>query len=103
MSGCSGNQAVAVSIRELAHGLLMPREIMRVVIKEGQVGLCNGLLLGTIIGCFAAVWKDDVTLGLVLGGAFSINCLVRGMPGRLHPDGPETSWRRCCAGPRRPY
>ncbi|HAR67351.1 MAG TPA: magnesium transporter [Lentisphaeria bacterium] len=75
MSGCSGNQAVAVSIRELAHGLLMPREIMRVVIKEGQVGLCNGLLLGTIIGCFAAVWKDDVTLGLVLGGAFSINCL----------------------------
>lgn len=75
MSGCSGNQAVAVSIRELAHGLLMPREVVRVVVKEAQIGLCNGLLLGIMIGSFAAVWKQDPVLGLVIGGAFSVNCL----------------------------
>ena len=42
MSGCSGNQAVAVSMRELSLGVLDPREVFRVWLKELAVGLING-------------------------------------------------------------
>ncbi|MHC4211546.1 MAG: magnesium transporter, partial [Planctomycetota bacterium] len=50
MSGCSGNQAVAVSIRELTLGLIKPHELLYVLFKEIGVGVINGLALGLILG-----------------------------------------------------
>jgi magnesium transporter len=50
MSGCSGNQAVAGSIPELALGLLEPYEYARVMLKEGAVGMIDGLMLGVLLG-----------------------------------------------------
>ena len=50
MSGCSGNQAVAVSIRELSLGQIKPHELFRVLFKEAQVGVINGIVLGLLIG-----------------------------------------------------
>lgn len=40
MSGCSGNQSVAVSIRELTLGLIKPYEVARVLLKEAGIGVC---------------------------------------------------------------
>lgn len=51
MSGCSGNQAVAVSMRELSLDLVSPKEFVRVFIKESSVGLINGACLGLLVGC----------------------------------------------------
>jgi magnesium transporter len=51
MSGCSGNQAVAVSLRELALGLIRPVELLRVFLKESCVGIINGLVLGCVLAC----------------------------------------------------
>jgi len=76
MSGCSGNQAVAVSIRELTLGLVHPREHGRVVAKEAAVGLVNGLALGALLGGVALLWKGNVYLGLVVGGALAANTLL---------------------------
>jgi magnesium transporter len=76
MSGCSGNQAVAVSMRELALGLLRPSEFWRVWRKEAAVGLINGLALGLLIGAVAWAWKGNPFLGLVVGGAMTLNTLV---------------------------
>lgn len=76
MSGCSGNQAVAVSIRELTMGLIRPNEFLRIVWKEGILGVINGLILGVILGAIAALWKDNVYLGLVVGGALSLNTVL---------------------------
>lgn len=76
MSGCSGNQAVAVSMRELSLGAVNPVEVMRVWWQEISVGLINGLVLGTLIGIVAWLWKANVFLGLVVGGALCINTLV---------------------------
>ncbi len=39
MSGCSGNQAVAVSMRELSLGLVRPGELFWVLAKEAKVGI----------------------------------------------------------------
>lgn len=76
MSGCSGNQAVAVSMRELSLGAVNPVEVMRVWWQEVSVGLINGLVLGALIGLVAWLWKANVFLGLVVGGALCINTLV---------------------------
>lgn len=76
LSGCSGNQAVGVSIRELALGLTKPRDILRVVLKELHVGLIIGIALAIILGLVATIWKDNIVLGLVVGGAMALNAVV---------------------------
>ena len=76
MSGCSGNQAVAVSLRELSLGVVRPFEVFRVWLQEVQVGLINGLVLGLLIGAAAWLWQGNVYLGLVVGGALAINTVV---------------------------
>jgi magnesium transporter len=76
MSGCSGNQAVGVSMRELSLGLTRPVDLFHVLRKELSVGIINGIILGVLIGIVAGVWKDNFYLGLVIGFALSINTLI---------------------------
>ena len=76
MSGCSGNQAVAVSIRELSLGLVRPTEVLRVWGKEVSVGLINGVLLGVMVGGAALLWKGNPYLGVVVGAALAINTVI---------------------------
>ena len=76
MSGCSGNQSVAVSIRELSLGVIQPSEALRVWGKEVTVGLINGIVLGLVIAAAAWLWKGNVYLGVVVGGALAVNTLV---------------------------
>jgi magnesium transporter len=76
MSGCSGSQAVAVSIRELTLGLVRPREVLRVWAREVSVGTINGLALGTLIGAIAWAWKGNPVLALVVGSALAINTVI---------------------------
>lgn len=76
MSGCSGNQAVAVSMRELSLGLVKTNEILWVVFKELRVGLINGVVLGILLGTVAFLWQGNPWLGLVVGGALAVNTLV---------------------------
>ena len=85
MSGCSGNQAVAVSMRELSLGLLRPNEYLRVLVKEASLGLINGVALGVMLGGVAWLWKGNPFLGLVVGGALAANTLVAVSLGGLIP------------------
>ncbi|MFT5495999.1 MAG: magnesium transporter [Kiritimatiellia bacterium] len=85
MSGCSGSQAVAVSIRELTLGLVRPAELLRVFRKELALGLVNGLALGVLIALVALLWKGNPWLGLVVGGALMVNTVVAVCLGGLIP------------------
>ena len=85
MSGCSGNQAVAVSIRELALGLIRPTEFAHVFLKEIGIGLINGLVLGSVLGFVAVLWQGNVYLGLVVGAALALNTLLSVLLGGLVP------------------
>jgi len=76
MSGCSGNQAVAVSMRELTLGLIRPNELLRVVGKEVVLGAINGLALGILLGSVAMLWKHNLYLSLVVGCALMINTIL---------------------------
>jgi len=86
MSGCSGNQAVAVSIRELALGIIKPQDYFHVWLKEIYVGLLNGLILGCSMGLVSiAFWNETPYLGLIVGLAFTLNTLVAVSLGGLIP------------------
>jgi len=76
MSGCSGNQAVAVSMRELSLGVIKPSDFYYVWRKEAVIGLINGTVLGLLIAAVAWVWQGNAWLGLVVGLALSVNTLV---------------------------
>ena len=76
MSGCSGNQAVGVTMRELSLGLVRPSDAFRVWLKEVSVGIINGIALGILIGIVAWIWKGSPALGLVIGLALALNTIL---------------------------
>lgn len=76
MSGCSGNQAVGVTMRELSLGLVRPVDAFKVWMKEVSVGVINGIALGVLIGLVAWVWKGNPALGLVIGLALALNTIL---------------------------
>ncbi len=85
MSGCSGNQAVAVSMRELSLGLVRPGELLWVLIKEARLGIINGIILGLLLGGIAFLWKNNLWLGIVAGSALAANTLVSVVIGGMLP------------------
>lgn len=76
MSGCSGNQAVAVSLRELTLGIIKPVDLARVWVKEVGVGVVNGFVLGLLLAFAAFLWKGNPFLGLVVGAALATNTVI---------------------------
>ncbi|PRY74518.1 magnesium transporter [Yoonia maritima] len=76
MSGCSGNQAVGVTMRELSLGLVRPKDAFKVWLKEISVGVINGIALGILIGIVAWIWKGSPALGLVIGAALALNTML---------------------------
>jgi magnesium transporter len=76
MSGCSGNQAVAVSLRELSLGVARTTDLLHVWLKEAAVGVINGLALGVLIAFAAWMWKGNPYIGVVVGVALALNTLV---------------------------
>lgn len=90
LSGCSGNQAVAVSIRELAVGLIQPKDFVIVWRKEFMVGLINGTAIGLVLGGVALllsvlVWHSSPLIGPVIGVAFLVNTVIAVSLGGLIP------------------
>jgi magnesium transporter len=87
MSGCSGNQAVAVSMRELTLGVIRPSEAWRVFRKEAAVGIINGIVLGILLGAVGWVWQGNLMLGVVVAVALAANTLIAVSFGGLIPLG----------------
>jgi len=82
MSGSSGNQAVGVTLRELALGVAKPWDILYVLFKEMKVGIINGLALGVLLGLIviftgrAWQWPNITQLGFVVGTALALNTIL---------------------------
>jgi magnesium transporter len=76
MSGCSGNQAVAVSLRELTLGIVEAPDVLRVWWQEVSVGLINGLALGLLLAGAAYLWNGSPWLGAVVGVALGVNTII---------------------------
>src|SRR6185295_8019805 len=85
MGGNSGNQALAVSIRELSLGLVQTQEVVWVIFKEASVGLTNGLSIGLTVALLCFAWQGSIRLSTVVGAAIALNTLVAACLGGIVP------------------
>jgi magnesium transporter len=85
MGGNAGTQALAVTVRRLALGLLPVKVFTRVVGKEILVGIINGLAIGVVVGIVAAWMGEGPRLGLVVFLAMVGNLMVAGFAGAFIP------------------
>ena len=85
MGGNAGTQALAVTVRRLALGLIPSDRLVRVVGKEVLVGITNGLAIGVLVGIVASLLGEGPRLGLVVFLAMSGNLLVAGFAGAFIP------------------
>jgi magnesium transporter len=83
--GISGNQAVAVSIREMTLGLIHPRDLALVMYKELSVGFVNGLAIGLLLGAVVYVWQQDFMLAAVVAVGLNLNMMIAVMLGGCIP------------------
>lgn len=85
MGGNAGTQSLTVAVRALATKDLTGSNLMRVVRREGMVGVCNGLIFALVMGVIEIVWFGSVALAGVIAVAMVINLLVAGLAGILVP------------------
>lgn len=85
MGGNAGTQALAVTVRRLALGLIPHQRLLGVVGKEMLVGVTNGLAIGTVVGVAAALVGAHPMLGLVVFLAMTVNLLIAGFAGAFIP------------------
>lgn len=92
-SGNTGLQSLAVTLRGMTLGDLDHRKSSMLVMKEGLVGLLNGLLVGLTAGLamylYARMLNHDeaFVLGLVVFLAMVCSCVLSGVSGTLIPIG----------------
>jgi magnesium transporter len=87
MGGNAATQTLTVIVRGIALGDLSFTNARKTLIKEGLVGLGNGVALGVIAGLVAWAWQGNPTLGLILGLAMIINMVIAATAGTLIPLG----------------
>ena len=87
MGGNAATQTLAVIVRGIAMGELTWANARHALIKEGLVGLGNGLALGTLGGITVGLFTGDWILGLILTSAMIINMFVAATAGTLIPLG----------------
>ena len=84
-AGNTGQQALAVIIRQLATEKFERRKAWAAVLREAKIGLANGLLLGVIV--FALVYLFTQSLGLtaVMVSALILDMLLGALAGASIP------------------
>lgn len=83
--GNAATQTMTVAVRALATRELGPNNAFRVVVREGLVGLVNGLAFAVITGIAAVAWFRIPGLGVVIGLAIVCNLVAGALGGILIP------------------
>lgn len=81
MGGIAGNQTLALVIRGIAVGHINSSNTRWLIGKEAAIGLLNGLVWAVLVATAVTLWKDDITVGLIIAGAMFINLSVAGIAG----------------------
>jgi magnesium transporter len=85
MGGNAGTQALAVTVRRLALGLIPVNVFTEVVGKEILVGVINGFVIGLVVGGVATIMGEGPVLGIVVFLAMIGNLVVAGFAGAFIP------------------
>jgi magnesium transporter len=83
--GNAATQTMTVAVRALATRELGSNNAFRVVMREGLVGLVNGIAFAVITGIAAVAWFRIPALGVVIGLAMLCNLIAGALGGILIP------------------
>ena len=84
-SGNAGMQALAVTMRGLSLREIGVRHWLRVVFKEVNVGLLNGLAIAVTTGVAVYFWNHSFGLSLVIGVSMVVSMIIAGFSGAIIP------------------
>lgn len=85
MGGNAGSQTMTVSVRALATKSIDIHNASRIIRREAGVGLLNGVVFGCLIGVVAALWFQQVDLGVIIATAMLLNMMAAALAGILVP------------------
>ncbi len=85
MGGNAGTQTMTVTVRALATRDIDIYNAGRVISREINIGILNGVIFAIIIGPIAAVWFGSWGLGLIISAAMIINMISAAAAGIFIP------------------
>ena len=85
IGGNSGNQTITMIVRAVALNQITREHARKLIEKEMSVALMNGLIWGGVMGLIAALLYKQVSLGLVMVLAMTLNLLLAAVMGVLIP------------------
>jgi len=85
MGGNAGTQSLTVAVRALATKDLTRSNTWRFILREGAVGLINGLALAIPLGLATGALFASAPLGAVIAAALIINIFAAALSGTLVP------------------
>ncbi|MYZ50435.1 magnesium transporter [Propylenella binzhouense] len=85
LGGNAGTQTLTVTVRALATRQLNPGNAWKLIGREALVGICNGLVLGSVTGLAVGLIFARPELGLVIAGGMLANQTVAALVGILIP------------------
>ena len=85
IGGNSGNQTITMIVRAIALGQVSREHARQLIRKEITVSLLNGLVWGGVMGLVAMLLYRDVSLGLVMVLAMTLNLILAALMGVIIP------------------
>lgn len=85
MGGIAGTQSLTVVIRGMALGQISKNNRSWLISKEFLVGALNGLCWSMVVATAAALWFDDIMIGVIIAAAMFINLVAAGVAGTTIP------------------
>jgi magnesium transporter len=85
IGGNSGNQTITMIVRAVALGQVTREQSHQLIRKELAVSLLNGVIWGGVMGIVSVMLYRQVSLGLVMVLAMTLNLLLAALMGVLIP------------------
>ena len=85
MGGIAGSQTLTLVIRGMALGHVSASNQRWLIWKELSIGLVNGVVWALLIAGVVALWKQDITIGIIIAVAMFANLVAAGLAGVTIP------------------
>lgn len=85
MTGNTGTQSLAVVVKGLVTQNLNFKQVVKLILREFWVGIIIGVTCSILILLIAYLWRDNFTLGLVVGSSLLITLIIGTLAGTIIP------------------
>ncbi len=85
MGGNAGTQTLTVVIRGMSLGTISRGNMLNILKKEAMVGVLNGFIWAFVIALIAALWYQNIQLGIVIAAAMIANLVMGAIAGVCIP------------------